>query len=319
MRSRSRPSRPEVARAAALVVAALVLLATAALGGPGPRSASAATGPAAAVAAAPVTATPRAAPAAVRQDDLTRRGLPSRTAWRAATQRARRWAAAQPERIRFALRVEDRSWAFRGAERTNSNSVLKATVLVAYLRRGSVRDRPLTRRERALLEPMIRRSANGPVPPLIDAIGGLEPLRAVARRGGMRRFAPVRTPWGTSQITAADEVAFFAALPSLLPPRHRAYALELLRTIVPSQRWGLARAAPAGWLARFKGGWDDHGDVKQVMRLECADRVVVASVLVDGTDHERSIAAIERVGRRLLMPLRARGAEACSSVLAPAP
>jgi hypothetical protein len=292
-----------------VVVAVLVVLAAATLAGPG--HAAAASGSAAA-------ATSRGASSPVRQDELTRRGLPSRVAWRTATQRARRWAAAQPERIRFALRVEDRGWAFRGAERTNSNSVLKATVLVAYLRRGSVRGRPLTGRERALLAPMIRRSANEPVPPLIDAIGGLGPLRAVARRGGMRRFAPVLTPWGTSQITAADEVAFFVALPSLVPPRHRAYALELLRTIVPSQRWGLARAAPAGWLARFKGGWDDHGDVKQVVRLECGERIVVASVLVDGTDHERSIAAIERVGRRLLMPLRARGAEACSSVLAPA-
>jgi hypothetical protein len=312
-----RPCRPRdrSARAAPVLALLLLLLATiATLGGPGAGRAAASGLGSPVVREAPTSAT-RAAVAA-REDELTRRGLPSRAAWRAAVVRARRWAAGRPERVRFALRVEDRDWAFRGAERTNSNSVLKATVLVAYLRRGSVRDRALTARERALLEPMIRRSANEPVPPLIDAIGGLERLRAVGRLGGMRRFAPVRNPWGTSQITATDEVAFFAALPALLPPRHRAYALELLRTIVPSQRWGAARAVPTGWLARFKGGWDDHGDVKQVLRLECGDRLVTLSVLVDGTNHERSIAVIERTGRRLLMPLRARGAAACSSVTA---
>jgi hypothetical protein len=311
-----RPCRPRdrSARAVVPVLALLIVLATTgALVGPTSGRATAA-GLAVPLAAVSDSTTPVAA----REDDLTRRGLPSRAAWRAAVVRARRWAAGRPERVRFALRVEQRDWTFRGAERTNSNSVLKATVLVAYLRRGSVRGRALSSRERALLAPMIRRSANGPVPPLIDAIGGLGPLRAVGRLGGMRRFAPVRNPWGTSQITAADEVAFFAALPSLLPPRHRAYALELLRTIVPSQRWGAARAVPEGWLARFKGGWDDHGDVKQVLRLECGDRLVTLSVLVDGTDHDRSIAVIERTGRRLLMPLRARGAQACSSVLAPA-
>lgn len=295
-------ARPRGASAAVLALLVLVVAAVA-LAGPAARQAHAAGG------RAPVT---------VRQDDLTRRGLPSRAAWRAAVVRARAYTAAQPERVRFALRVEGREWAFRGAERTNSNSVLKATVLVAYLRRGSVRDRALTARERALLEPMIRRSANEPVPPLIDALGGLGPLRSVARLGGMRRFAPVRNPWGTSQITAADEVAFFRDLPKLLPPRHRSYALELLRTIVPSQRWGVAPVVPTGWLARFKGGWDDHGDVKQVLRLECGDRLITLAVLVDGTDHERSIGVIERTGRRLLMPLRARGARACSSVVAPA-
>jgi hypothetical protein len=307
--------RDRSARVADPVLALLVLLATAAaLGGAGAgRTTASVPLPPFALQAPAAGAL---APVAGRADDLTRRGLPSRAAWRAAVVRARRWVDRRPERVRFALRVEGRNWSFRGAERTNSNSLLKATVLVAYLRRGSVRERSLTRRERALLEPMIRRSANGPVPPLIDAIGGLGPLRSVGRLGGMRRFAPVHHPWGASQITAADEVAFFAALPSLLPPRHRAYALELLRTIVPSQRWGAARVVPAGWLARFKGGWDDHGDVKQVLRLECGDRLVTLSVLVDGTDHDRSIAVVERTGRRLLLPLRARGAQACSSVTA---
>jgi hypothetical protein len=51
------------------------------------------------------------------------------------------------------------------------------------------------------------------------------------------------------------------------------------------------------------------------MRLTCRGHVVTASVLVDGGSHGGSIGIVERTGRRLLQPLRVRGAKACSSVV----
>ena len=42
----------------------------------------------------------------------------------------------------------------------------------------------------------------------------------------------------------------------LTPRRSRRLARKLLASVVPSQRWGAARAArEAGWTAYFKGGW----------------------------------------------------------------
>ena len=126
-------------------------------------------------------------------------------------------------------------------------------LLVAYLRRADVRDRGLRPGERALLDPMIRRSDNGAAT-TIDGRVGLPALAALARRAGMRAFLP-HPVWGGSQITADDQARFFLRIDRLLPPRHRRYGMRLLRTVIPAQRWGLAQAVPAGWRIAFKGGW----------------------------------------------------------------
>jgi hypothetical protein len=241
-------------------------------------------------------------------------GLPPASAWTAAVRDARRWAARRPERIRFALRVGRRAWSFRGAERVHSNSLVKATVMAAYLRRRDVRGRPLRADERALLGPMIRRSANGPVGVLIRRMGGVEPLRRVARAVGHRGFRPVAGLWGTSLVSAGGQARLFARLASLLPPRHKDYAMGLLRSVVPSQRWGLARARPAGWGIAFKAGWNGRGRVNQAARYTCHGEVVVVVVLVEGRSHGTSIRRQEQAGRRLLAPLRRRGRDACAAV-----
>lgn len=251
-------------------------------------------------------------------EPLEASGLPSAAAWTTASRRARSYARSRGSRVRFALRVDSRAWSFRGRETTHANSLVKATVLVAYLRRGSVRDRDLTARERALLTPMITRSANGPVSTLLRAMGGLEPLRRVGRLVGMRDFRPVSGFWGASRISAVDEARLFARLWSVLPPRHREYALGLLGSVVPEQRWGMPQVAPRGWQLRFKSGWNDRGRVVQAMRLTCRGHVISAAVLVDGDTHAGSIATIEETGRLLLRPLTSRGRDACASLRRPA-
>ncbi len=62
----------------------------------------------------------------------------------------------------------------------------------------------------------------------------------------MHRFTPVTGLWGLSQIDALDQARYFLRIDSLVTPRHRAYALKLLNTITPTQRWGIARVRPPG-------------------------------------------------------------------------
>ncbi len=139
-----------------------------------------------------------------------------------------------------------------------SASVIKAMLLVAYLRQPSVRGRALTSSERGLLEPMIRVSANDPASTIFNRLGTAG-VSAFAKQAGMRSFR-VSTHWGLSELTARDQARFFRRIDLLVPKRHRAYARRLLVTVASSQSWGIAPVAPKGWQLFFKGGWLPRSD-----------------------------------------------------------
>jgi hypothetical protein len=211
---------------------------------------------------------------------------------------ARAWAEGRQGTIAFAVRT-DHGITGVGLDRTfPSASVVKAMLLVAYLRQGAVRDRPLRAADRALLDPMIRRSDNVAASRVRDIVGNGALVR-LAHRVGMRRFTPSAS-WGSSRITARDQTRFFLHIDGFVPRRHRRYAMRLLHTIVPSQRWGIARAVPPGWALWFKGGWGSGtGAVDHQVGLlrQDGDRIAIAVLTVGnpsqayGTSTEQGIAA----------------------------
>ena len=71
----------------------------------------------------------------------------------------------------------------------------------------------------------------------------------------MGHFRLVTPLWGLSEITALGQARFFRRIDLLIPARHRAYAMNLLNTIIAAQRWGIPRVKPPGWRIYFKGGW----------------------------------------------------------------
>jgi hypothetical protein len=188
----------------------------------------------------------------------------------------------------------------------SSASLVKAMILVAYLRRKEVRRRDLRPAERHLLGPMIRLSDNDAASAIYERVG-TDGLSRLARRAGMRRFAasPV---WGGCQLTARDQARFFLRLRRLLPDRHRKYALGLLRSIDSSQRWGIPPAVPGGWGIYFKGGWfqdDDGWRVHQAALLRKGDRRLAIAVLSQGSPSlEYGAATITGVTSRLLRGYR---------------
>jgi hypothetical protein len=167
---------------------------------------------------------------------------------------ALRYAHGRHGQIAFAVRIGHHLYGYRVERTFPSASVLKAMLMVSYLRRPSVRGRPLRSSDMALLAPMIRRSDNAAAS-RVDSIVGNAGLRRLAHRTGMRRFTPVSPVWGNSRVDAADQSRFFLSIESFVPQRHRATALRLLASIVPSQRWGIGRVRPRGWALYFKGGW----------------------------------------------------------------
>jgi hypothetical protein len=209
--------------------------------------------------------------------------------------------------IAFAVRTPGRSWGWHATRTFPSASVLKAMLLVAYLNLPSVRTRPLGPADRALLAPMIRRSDDAAAGRVLGLVGTAR-LRGLAQRAAMRRFVPVAGIWGLSRIDAADQARFFLRLEALLPSRHRAFALRLLRTITPAQRWGIALVRPSGWRLYFKGGWGsgrgwvDH----QVALLTRGDERVSVAILThfDGS-HRYGEETLRGIAARLVRGLAA--------------
>ena len=225
--------------------------------------------------------------------------------WRPHVGAARAWAAERHGAVSFAVRTERRGWSWRGATTYRSASLVKAMLLVAYLRRADVRGRPLRPGERALLDPMIRLSDNDAAD-AINARVGMAALSALARRAGMRHFVP-HPVWGGSIVAAADQARLFLRVDRLVPRRHRAYALRLLRNVVPSQRWGIAAARPAGWRIAFKGGWGT-GVTRQVdhqtaLLTNGALRVSIAVLSADNPTDAYGAGTLRGVAARLLRGL----------------
>ena len=225
--------------------------------------------------------------------------------WAPDTAAARDYLRERAGDVSFAVRTKRRVWGHRRLRVVPAASVLKAMLMVAYLNRREVRDRPLRRRDLRLLRPMIRRSDNAAASYIRNLVGN-RGLRRVARRVGMRRFTPVAHPWGHSLVNAADQTRFFLRLDSFVAERHRRRALRLLHSIIPAQRWGVGRVVPRGWELYFKGGWGfgtgavDH----QVALLRRGPyRVSVAVMTTANGSHAYGKRTLRGVFRRLLRGL----------------
>ncbi len=188
--------------------------------------------------------------------------------------------------IAFAVRTDGAFYSYRPDHIEQSASVVKAMLMVAYLNRSSVAGRALNGYDKSLLDPMITQSDNQAAD-VVDTIVGASGLQGVASRVGMSHFTPSEPIWGRTQITARDQTKFFLHIDRYIAPRHRAYALHLLASIVPSERWGIGEVAPRGWKLYFKGGWGygtglvDH----QVILLErgCARVSIAVLTMFDGS------------------------------------
>ncbi len=207
--------------------------------------------------------------------------------------------------VAFAVRTDGAFYGYRPDHREWSASVLKAMLLVAYLDRPSVAGRALNGYDRSLLYPMITHSDNNAADTL-DTIVGAGGLRALAARVGMSGFAPAEPIWGQSQITARDQSRFFLHIDSQIVARHRAYAMRLLASIVPSQRWGIGEVAPRGWKLYFKGGWGSGTgliDNQVALLVRGCTRVSIAVLSMHDGSHAYGKQTLRETFRRLLAGL----------------
>jgi beta-lactamase class A len=224
---------------------------------------------------------------------------------------ARRYAEQRAGEVSFAVSTERHLFGVDVRRTVPSASVLKAMLLVAYLRQPGVRSRPLRKPDRDLLAPMIRWSDNVAATRVRDSVGN-DGLVRLARRVGMRAFVPAAV-WGMSRIDAADQARFFLRIDRYVPRRHRAMALRLLSSIVPSQRWGIAQVRPPGWALYFKGGWGSGSgavDHQVALLRRGKQRVSVAILTTNSPSHEYGKETLRGVAARLLKGLDAAADQA---------
>ncbi|MGI8428364.1 MAG: serine hydrolase [Solirubrobacteraceae bacterium] len=206
--------------------------------------------------------------------------------------------------IAFAVRTDRRFYGFRPDHVEWSASVVKAMLMVAYLDQRSVARRALNGYDRSLLAPMITVSDNTAATEVRGIVGN-GALQALAGRVGMTHFGTAAI-WGETQITARDQTRFFLHIGRYVAARHRAYAMHLLASIVPSERWGVGQVAPQGWRLYFKGGWGystgllDH-QVALLVR-GCARVSIAVLTMYDGS-HQYGKDTLRGIFARLLRGL----------------
>ena len=224
---------------------------------------------------------------------------------------ARRWADSRSGTISFAVLDECRRLVGDHRYRVHySASVVKAMLMVAYLRRDDVRDDALTEAEKAMLGPMITMSDNERANQVYGIVGE-EGLYELARDAEMRKFTTMAV-WGGSEITPGDQATFVGRIERYVPKRHEDYALGLMASVIDSQRWGVPRLELPGWKVHLKGGWSPQASgggwrVNQVALLTDGDRrFSVAIFTSDQPDYVYGQQSIEGVGKRLLRVYRRR-------------
>lgn len=145
-----------------------------------------------------------------------------------------------------------------GSARFDSASIVKVTILGAVLRKALDQHRYLTSSEVTLLRAMITKSDNNAASTLWARLGRSY-LQHFLNLAGMRQT--VLGPggyWGLTQVTAHDEMLLLRLLltsNTVLSSNSRAYALDLMAQVIPSQRWGVPAGAPRTVTVHVKNGW----------------------------------------------------------------
>ncbi len=138
-------------------------------------------------------------------------------------------------------------------------SSIKVEIMCWFLSTLEAEGREPTRRERDLLTAMIVRSDNDAAYYFYDLLGDAPGMTAYMRRIGVAGLlaSPQWRGWGWSTVTPTAQATVLRLLQQgrLLSPAHTAYALGLLRSVIPEHRIGVGTTAPAGADVAMKVGW----------------------------------------------------------------
>jgi hypothetical protein len=150
------------------------------------------------------------------------------------------------------------TFTFRPGVVEHTASTVKVDILGALLVRAQAQGRGLTAGEQSLAVPMITQSLDSAANALWVSLGPAA-VGAFERASGLTQTVPATDGvWGTTTTTALDRIAMIRSLvnpSSVLTDASRAYILNLMEHITPSQDWGITGGVPAGVTVALKNGF----------------------------------------------------------------
>jgi len=229
-----------------------------------PTSTPAADGLAALVPAASASPAASAAPTPARP---VRRGNPP-DPLAAPAARARRVTDTATEWASFTL-LDRRTGRIvgdaRSAQRTNSESVVKVWIAADLLMTAARQGRTLTAYERQRLAAMIRLSDDNAAEVFWRTLGADASIRKMIATCRLTDTRVYPDWWSLTQISSRDIARLGACLMPgggrPLDKRASEELLRLMRTVDPSNAFGIQQAQPAGKDRQIavKNGWTEHG------------------------------------------------------------
>jgi beta-lactamase class A len=151
------------------------------------------------------------------------------------------------------------TYLYRPHVREHTASIVKVDILATLLHQAQVRGAGLSPAQQALAVPMIEQSDNGAAEALWEQAGRAAAVRAFDQGAGIDDTTPnVAGYWGLTWTTARDQVDLLrdVMLPNqLLNLAARRYEYELMRHVIPGQRWGISAGVGGGAMVAIKNGW----------------------------------------------------------------
>jgi Beta-lactamase enzyme family len=183
-------------------------------------------------------------------------------------------------------------YQFRPGVAENTASTLKVDILATLLTQAQSAGRPLTPEEQSLAVPMIEESLDSAADTLWTQLGPAA-VGAFERAAGMTSTVPATDGvWGTTTTTALDRLAMIRTLVepnSLLTEASRAYVLDLMENITPSQDWGATGGVTPGGTVALKNGFAviDGWQINTTGWVNGAGRDYLIAVLTNGNASEQ--------------------------------
>lgn len=160
-----------------------------------------------------------------------------------------------------------RTWHLGQGQPQDEASVVKLDLLETLLAERNSDRAGLSARDRLLTQQMIEDSDNDAATSLWYEVGGAPGIRSFNTAAGLVDTSPsscLTCPgfpwpgWGLSTTTPVDQLILLRRLveaSSLLTDAERSYALSLMESVTPTQRWGVSGGVPPQVTVALKNGW----------------------------------------------------------------